>query len=135
MTLPDDDRDLRERFASLRREEEPRATPLDRLLQSAAAGRVRRRREILAPVFVAATVLAALALVIGQALYLDGPTAPREPPVSLAAWTEPTAFLLRTPGHDLLSTVPAFMRDMPAVNPDAPVSPPQSSQMKRSPSP
>lgn len=125
MTTRDDDRDLRDRFASLRREEEARATPLARLL--AATGRVPRRRVTLAPALVAATVLTALGLVIGLALHLHVPVPSREPPVSLAAWTEPTAFLLRTPGRDFLSNVPTFARDMPAVStgalPSAPVAP------------
>ncbi len=121
MTTRDDDRDLRERFASLRREEEPQATPLHRLIETAASGRMPRRRGALAPALAVVAVLAALGLIIGQALPPDRPAEPGKPLVSLAAWTEPTAFLLRTPGGDILSTVPEFGRDLP--------------EMKRSPSP
>lgn len=118
MTEPDDDRDLRERFASLRRDEETQAPALQRLVATATTRRVGRRRWALAPVLAVVTVLAALGVIIGQALNPQRPVS-RAPAVSLAAWTEPTAFLLRTPGRDLLSTVPAFARDMPAIDPEA----------------
>lgn len=127
MNSQDEDRDLRETFALQRGEEEKDVTELHRLLEAARAQRV-RQRWALAPVALAATILVALGLAIGRALQPSEPLAPpgREPAKSLAEWTAPTAFLLRTPGHDFLSTLPAFARAEPSLNPDTPPRPPVS---------
>jgi len=115
MNSPDDDRDLRETFASLRREEQGRVTDLRRLLAAAGVKRARPGRAALAPVALAVTIFLALGLVIGQALHLPDSTARpgTEPPASLAGWTAPTDFLLRTPGQVFLSTSPAFALGVP----------------------
>lgn len=112
--MSDDDRRLREGFASLRREEQARASPLDRVL----ARRPRARRIVAAPALAVAVAVAAVAVIIGQALESRRP----DPGMSLAEWTEPTAFLLRTPGGDLLTTVPEFART-PPMNPQRSPSP------------
>ncbi len=112
--MSDDDRRLREGFASLRREEQASASPLDRVL----ARRPRTRRIAAAPALAVAAAVAAVAVVIGQALEWRRPN----PGMSLAEWTEPTAFLLRTPGRDLLTAVPEFTRT-PPINPQRSPSP------------
>lgn len=121
MNSHDEDRDLRETFASQRREEEKQVTRFHRLLEAARLERVRRGPTALAPVALAATILAALGLVIGQVLHRSEPVAGSA--AYLAGWTEPTAFLLRTPGHDFVSTLPAFARAVPSLDPDAPPTP------------
>lgn len=122
MNSPDDDRDLRESFASLRREEQGEVTDFRRLFGAAGTRRARQGRTALAPVALAVTVLLALGLVIGQALHLSDSRAPHgaEPPASLAGWTAPTDFLLRTPGHVFLSTSPAFALGVPTLDSGAP---------------
>ena len=121
MNSQDEDRDLRETFASQRGEEEKHVTEFYPLLEAARAERI-RRRSALTPVALAATSLVVLVLAVGQALQLSMSSTPlgMEPAGSLAEWTAPTAFLLRTPGHDFLSTLPAFARAVPTLNPDAP---------------
>ena len=99
-----DDRDLRERFEAMRHAEEARVTSFERVLETAKARRVRPRWS-LAPIGLAAGVLAVSGLVIiMQSLQ---PPIPRGTE-SLAEWTAPTDFLLRTPGSDLLSSAPVF---------------------------
>ena len=109
-----DDRDLREGFAALRRDEQGHAPPLDLLLTR----RPRERRVAPIPALAMVVVLAAAAIVIGLTLDSRRP----KPVMALAEWTEPTAFLLRTPGHDLLTTVPEFART-PTMNPPRSPSP------------
>ena len=127
MNSQDEDRDLRAAFASQRGEEEKQVTEFYPLLEAARVERI-RQRSALTPVALAAASLVALVLAVGQALQLSMPSTPpgREPAGSLAEWIAPTAFLLRTPGHDFLSTPPAFARAVPILNPDAPPQPPDS---------
>ena len=127
MNSQDEDRDLRETFASQRGEEEKHVTEFYPLLEAARVERI-RQRPALTPLALAAASLVALVLAVGQALQLSMPSTPPgiEPAASLAEWTAPTAFLLRTPGHDFLSTLPAFARPVPALNPDAPPKQPDS---------
>ncbi len=122
MTADDDDRDLREAFAGLRREEQAQITELHRLLERARVGRVRRSPRALAPVLVSVAALAALGLIVARGFHLSEPATPpgTESAMSLSAWTAPTAFLLRTPGHALLSTLPAFPDATPPKHPVAP---------------
>jgi len=54
---------------------------------------------------VAAVVFVAASLIVMQRLHRNG--TPRSAAVSsIASWKSPTAFLLRTPGHELLRAVP-----------------------------
>lgn len=105
MNTQDEDRDLRESFALQRREEEKQVTDFQRLLTLSPG----RGRTTFVPVALAATVVVALVLAMGQLRHSE-PVAPSaaQPATHLAAWTAPTAFLLRTPGHDLISTLPVF---------------------------
>lgn len=108
MNNRDDDRDLRETFASLRREEKAKVTAFHKLVTP-------RHRVSLAPAGVFVTVLVVIGLAIGWVLQPSGRDPPRSE-MSLAAWSGPTAFLLHTPGHDLLSSVPAFGRALPSAD-------------------
>jgi hypothetical protein len=110
--MSENDRRLREAFASLRREEQAHAPPLERVL----ARRPSSRRVVAAPAYALAAAVAVVAVVAALALRPPRP----EPAMSLAEWTEPTAFLLRTPGSDLLTTVPQFARPSPMNPPRSP---------------
>ena len=82
------DDQLREAFAELRRAE---AAHVPRFV----AGR--RRRPYTALAFAAVVLLIVLIVAI----------IPRRPPApSITTWKAPTDFLLQTPGHELLQSVP-----------------------------
>jgi hypothetical protein len=106
------DDDLRARFAALRRAERGTAPPLDAIL---ARPRPPRRRASSIALAAAAVVVALL----GARLVLRRPpnerAASRAP--SVLEWRSPTASLLRTPGQELLRTVPtlrsSLLRDVP----------------------
>jgi hypothetical protein len=98
--MNDDDRDLRELFTQLRREDRARVPSFQ-----APAPRVSR--------WMRAPRLAAAAAIILIALVLARPDrARRNLPLQVvdlgaATWRSPTDFLLVTPGSELLRTVPA----------------------------
>jgi len=74
----------------------------------------RRRRS--AGRLIALGAAAAFLLAIAVLLARHGartPPAP-EPPVQLADWESPTAFLLDTPGSELLTQIPSLSVPMPA---------------------
>lgn len=98
-----EDRDLRERFAALRREDGVRLPALRSILDRRTTRRAGSRLALAAAGAAGVAVAAVLAF---QALR-------PVPQASLAQWTEPTAFLLRTPGSELLSTVPPFGAGLP----------------------
>ena len=105
MKRTEGDRDLHEAFAILRREDSMRDPGFRGVLE-------RRRRDgaprILAPALALTGVVACLGALV--AYQQTVPTTPRDSaPATLEAWSEPTAFLLRTPGHDLLTTMPAII--------------------------
>jgi hypothetical protein len=110
-----DDRDLREYFAALRREEEAHVPAISSL--SLAEPRHSRRRSAGG---LAAAALC-LATMISVAVWLfPGPRVPHEGlkrergqamafvPSSITSWKPATDFLLRTPGSELLEGVPAI---------------------------
>ncbi len=93
------DRDLREIFAALRREEEADVPEF--------VVRQRPRRSGRPNKLIAAT--ACVAVTIAAVLWLR-PTPPQRSYKSVALiteWKPPTGFLLDTPGRELLRTVPA----------------------------
>jgi hypothetical protein len=100
----ENDRDLLQAFHALRRETAPGAPGFRATLSGLAARRDRRaraRRRL--------TIIGALVGLV--LLVLAGPFADRTRPVRLhvaARWEAPTDFLLRTPGAELLRTVPTF---------------------------
>ncbi len=99
--MPEDDRDLRELFAELRRREQQAVPSFERVWAAAQARRGPRPRLRFA--------LAAAAIVALLLLWLGGTPVPApEAPPAVARWTSPTQFLLATPGRELLSTIPAL---------------------------
>ena len=101
--LNSEDRDLRDRFAALRREEEAQAPDFVVLTTP------RRRRSPGKFIIVVACVVA-----IVSAVFLLRPV-PRKPGqgtggniASITEWKAPTDFLLDTPGRELLRAVPAI---------------------------
>ncbi|HEV7516271.1 MAG TPA: hypothetical protein VGR07_08225 [Thermoanaerobaculia bacterium] len=107
MSRPDPDLDRS--FAALRRQEREEGPPFRRVW--AAAGR-RRRSWKARPLRLAtagAAVVAA-ALLSAWLVALKVPAPPYAPGPSLGDWQSPTAFLLRTPGQELLREPPALGR-------------------------
>ena len=99
--MPNDDNDLRERFTELRRQDQARACDFDALL--------RRRRPIAPrrrfPAWIA--VASCLAVAIGIVLAPRRISHPHPTPeISITEWQSSTDFLLRTPGQEVLQTVP-----------------------------
>lgn len=103
------DRELRERFHALRREAGG-GTPAFGSTVAALAGRRQRARRLRRWVSVIAAS-AATAIVLFVVRGPGGPDGKRAVLVNLAArrWEAPTDFLLRTPGAELLRTIPTFI--------------------------
>ena len=114
---PAKDDDLREAFAALRREDAARTPTFDALLAGAAGEARRGPRHPLWSVgglAVAAAVL--VAVIVGVRVRRPAPMP--SPMVSLEQWTAPTAFLLRTPGLEILETVPRIGGPVPRPRPE-----------------
>ena len=105
------DRDLRDRFAGIRREDAAGAPSFHALRAAAGLGTQAHRRMAPIPALAAAAVLALAAILILR------PHTPREPLVSLSTtrWVSPTDFLLRVPGAEYLSTVPKLTYRITAI--------------------
>jgi hypothetical protein len=108
MTRPDepDDEDLRRAFTALRREDAAHAPGLERLLARPQPSR-HRTPVRLAGFMAAAAAAGVAAMILAQVFHLfrrpapDGVVAP-----TVASWSAPTDFLLRTPGQDILGPLP-----------------------------
>jgi hypothetical protein len=108
------DPDLAPRFEALRRQEEGAAPAFAHLWGAAE----RRRREGRSATFhrgamaLAAISIAAVALLSAWlvALRVPAPTASLGAVPSISEWRSPTAFLLRTPGQEILEQPPALGR-------------------------
>lgn len=98
MNSPEDGR-LRTRFANLREEDRSAAPPFGRAAAPAAA--FSRRGWSLRMALAAIPVLA-IAVALAVRTHRSTDAVPRE----LAAWSSPTAFLLETPGKQLLNQTP-----------------------------
>lgn len=117
-----DDSQLREYFASLRRAEEARIPSFEQVV-----GRARRRpaqqfrrRAVAGPV-----LLAAAAAIAFWASNPHPPAAIHSTAPMLADWRAPTDFLLDTPGRELLNTIPEVGRYPPlGLGPFPPNRPP-----------
>lgn len=107
MSLHDEDRDLREAFGALRKEERLRMPRFN--LPAARERGARSPWSILVPAGAAVAALAA------WLVFQPRPTPSEVPMPSLAAWREPTAFLLQTPGHELLWTIPDLRPRLPEM--------------------
>lgn len=117
------DRDLRERFAALRREEEARVPEfVVRSRRGNEPGKQRFSGKLIA-------ASACLAATIAAALWLLRPTQPPnayEPVAVITEWKPPTNFLLDTPGRELLRAVPTigeWPADAKAFGPEQPQRP------------
>lgn len=98
----DDDRVLQEAFAELRREDTDQVPSFAAVVEGGATPR--RPPNPLRGEALAAGLLVA-SLVVG--LVVRRPPPP-PPPAAALAWTAPTDFLLRTPGIEVLESVPHF---------------------------
>lgn len=103
-----DDPDLRQAFAALRAEDTAQPPDLERLLARPRPSRPRAARLPRLAGFAAAAAAAAVAvLLLAHALgAFRSPTPHDVQAVSVASWTAPTDFLLRTPGQDILGPLP-----------------------------
>lgn len=110
-----DDRDLRENFDALRREDAGAAPAFDPIWDAAARRRSSRR-------FTAASgralwAAASVVVIAGAAILYRGASPPEaaseDVARAFAEWRAPTDFLLRTPGRELLETVPRVSVDLP----------------------
>jgi hypothetical protein len=93
-----DDGDLRQAFAVLRRQE-AKSTPA---FEAVRARRAPRRLGALGGLLAAASVTAAILGVVVRR------SDPPLPVASMGQWIAPTDFLLETPGREILHTVPEF---------------------------
>jgi hypothetical protein len=95
------DRDLRERFAELRRRDQADAGEFYSFL--------RRARPRANPMRLSAWVAVGLAVMIAVVVVSIPRSGRRNigsPEISITEWKSPTDFLLRTPGQELLRTIP-----------------------------
>jgi hypothetical protein len=117
MNPQNDDRDLREIFAAMRRDEQARLSAFRNLLAPAPRGRTRKNRMAFGLAALATFVIVTWAVISRMPLVADSAKSPGpELALSPSTWTSPTAFLLRTPGHEVLSTVPAFAGAVPDLS-------------------
>jgi hypothetical protein len=98
MSLPEDSR-LRAHFANLREEDRSAAPQFGRTATAAAA--LSRRGSSLR-IALAAMPILAIAVMLAVRPHRSTDADPRE----LAGWSSPTAFLLETPGKQLLNQTP-----------------------------
>jgi len=115
MTEQDSDRDLRDRFAALRNEDERLAPDFRRPVAPARAyatsslrrreppGRARYRAWRVSGLITLLTLAFFFGQYVGNRSPDDGPVV--QP--SIGEWRSPTDFLLDTPGRGLLQTLPA----------------------------
>ena len=107
----DGDRDLREYFAALRREEEAHVPPISNLCLTAHE---HGRRRISGKLAVAATCLTTLIAVAvwllpgSRVAHQRSNRGREQAAASITSWKPATDFLLDTPGRELLEGVPAI---------------------------
>jgi isopentenyl diphosphate isomerase/L-lactate dehydrogenase-like FMN-dependent dehydrogenase len=109
------DDELRERFASLRREDALKAPSFTRLSVTAARPVARSRLRLAAA---AGIVLAVAAAFVGRIEWHERAVRQSLTAMPLAEWRSPTDFLLDTSGTALLRDVPRI--GAPALNEPAP---------------
>jgi len=105
-----DDRDLRARFAALRRQEEVHAPGFHALASPPQPVLTRANPGRKGWLVFAACLAASIASVLWwqRPIHERPAHRPAAPTVSVTAWTAPTQFLLNTPGGEMLRSVPAF---------------------------
>jgi len=100
--MPNDD-DLRARFSELRSEDEASVSQFHSFLRRAVPRRASIRVSAWAVVMVSMAVLIAVIVV---AVQRSGQRNTGRPAVSITEWKSSTDFLLRTPGQEVLRTIP-----------------------------
>ena len=100
-----DDRDLREWFAQLRRQDQAQAGEFGSFLQRARPRANRMRLSVWGAV---AAGLAVMIAVVVMSIPRSGRRTFGGPEISITEWKSSTDFLLRTPGLELLQTVPSI---------------------------
>jgi hypothetical protein len=108
MSLPEDS-DLRTHFANLREEDRSTAPPF-----GPTAVAVSPSRSLLRIALAAVPVLA-IAVMLAVRTHRSTDAVPRE----LATWSSPTAFLLETPGKQLLNQTPTLGESLIRALPSA----------------
>lgn len=98
MSLPEDS-DLRAQFANLREEDGSAAPPFERIANAKAAS---PRRRYSVQIAVAAIPILAVAAMLSLRTHRSTNAVPRD----ITAWSSPTAFLLETPGKQILTQTP-----------------------------
>jgi len=111
-----DDRDLRESFDALRREDEGASPAFDPMWDRAARRDARRFMLTLRQALWAAAGVGFLAgaTILYRAASPPPKTVNEEVARAFAEWRAPTDFLLRTPGREMLETVPRVGVDLPS---------------------
>jgi hypothetical protein len=111
MSVPEDSR-LRTHFANLREEDRSAAPPFG---PTATAGAAVSHRGLSLRIALAAVPVLAIGVVLTVRTHRSTDSQPHE----LTAWSSPTAFLLETPGTQLLNQTPRLgeplIHDLPAV--------------------
>jgi len=117
--VSDEDRDLHDAFAAVRREEATQVPPFS--MPSRIALEHRRRRW--SGTLVAATACAAALIVAAVSLRPKGRTThegaspePAQAIASITTWKPETDFLLNTPGRELLQGVPVIGESHPRAH-------------------
>lgn len=98
MSSPEDSR-LRTQFANLREEDRNAAPPFDRM---AAATVCSSRRRYSWRIALAAMPVLAVVVMFSVRSHRSTDAVPRD----ISAWSSPTAFLLETPGKQILTQTP-----------------------------
>jgi hypothetical protein len=98
-----DDRDLRERFADLRREDQAHAGEFNGFLH---ASRPRANPMRLSAWVAVAAGLTVMIAVFVMSVQPSGRRNIGSPEISITEWKSSTDFLLRTPGQEVLRTIP-----------------------------
>lgn len=107
-----DDQKLRERFAALRREDAAQAPDFARLLSRRSSSRKARPRpswrvhRFATPIAAAFGVVVVLIVAVALFRFYPFYSRPAAGNLSITQWRSPTDFLLQTPGHELLESVP-----------------------------
>ncbi len=101
MTRDDDEDDLRQAFAALRRDDAEQAPLFEGVL---TAAQLRRGRRGLVPLLGGLVASVAAIVLVVVAVRRPASTPPRM--FAIERWTAPTDFLLRTPGREILQTTP-----------------------------
>jgi hypothetical protein len=106
--MTEDDRDLYEAFAAVRRDEEAGAPPMSMRLRNARErGRQRFSGRLAAGVACLATAIAASVWLLPRKDVSNRGRDPGAATVSISTWKPCTDFLLETPGREMLTEVPS----------------------------